>query len=156
MKNSEPIKYKGIEYPSTNLEMGDSIGCIRISVQSLLDELNKDGLDDKDPPKEVTGVDDLIAYYITDEEFLLPVSKVKKIVRIAYDEEEPPSVYIRQSIRELKKGEFFRLRESDTEPVWVSGEYVPAVKKFSTYKFEDVNHERLLKGNTIVFTGFTF
>lgn len=156
MKNSEPIKYKGIEYPSTNLEMGDSIGCIRISVQSLLDELNKDGLDDKDPPKEVTGVDDLVAYYITDEEFLLPVSKVKKIVRIAYDEEEPPSVYSRQSIRELKKGEFFRLRESDTAPVWVRGEYVPAVKKFSTYKFEDVNHERLLKGNTIVFTGFTF
>lgn len=156
MKNSEPIKYKGFEYPSTNLEMGDSIGCIRISVQSLLDELNKDGLDDEDPPKEVTGVDDLIAYYITDEEFLLPVSKVKKIVRIAYDEEEPPSVYSRQSIRELKKGEFFRLRESDTAPVWVRGEYVPAVKKFSTYKFEDVNHERLLKGNTIVFTGFTF
>lgn len=156
MKNSEPIKYKGIEYPSTNLEMGESIGCIRISVQSLLDELNKDGLDDEDPPKEVTGVDDLIAYYITDEEFLLPVSKVKKIVRIAYDEEEPPSVYSRQSIRELKKGEFFRLRESDTAPVWVRGEYVPAVKKFSTYKFEDVNHERLLKGNTIVFTGFTF
>lgn len=156
MKNSEPIKYKGIEYPSTNLEMGDSIGCIRISVLSLLDELNKDGLDDEDPPKEVTGVDDLIAYYITDEEFLLPVSKVKKIVRIAYDEEEPPSVYSRQSIRELKKGEFFRLRESDTAPVWVRGEYVPAVKKFSTYKFEDVNHERLLKGNTIVFTGFTF
>jgi len=156
MKNSEPIKYKGIEYPSTNLEMGDSIGCIRISVQSLLDELNKDGLDDEDPPKEVTGVDDLIAYYIIDEEFLLPVSKVKKIVRIAYDEEEPPSVYSRQSIRELKKGEFFRLRESDTAPVWVRGEYVPAVKKFSSYKFEDVNHERLLKGNTIVFTGFTF
>jgi len=156
MKNSDPIKYKGIEYPSTTLEMGDSIGCIRISVQSLLDELNKDGLDDEDPPKEVTGVDDLIAYYITDEEFLLPVSKVKKIVRIAYDEEEPPSVYSRQSIRELKKGEFFRLRESDTAPVWVRGEYVPAVKKFSTYKFEDVNHERLLKGNTIVFTGFTF
>lgn len=156
MKNSEPIKYKGIEYPSTNLEMGESIGCIRISVQSLLDELNKDGLDDEDPPKEVTGVDDLIAYYITDEEFLLPVSKVKKIVRIAYDGEEPPSVYSRQSIRELKKGEFFRLRESDTAPVWVRGEYVPAVKKFSTYKFEDVNHERLLKGNTIVFTGFTF
>lgn len=156
MKNSEPIKYKGIEYPSTNLEMGESIGCIRISVQSLLDELNKDGLDDEDPPKDVTGVDDLIAYYITDEEFLLPVSKVKKILRIAYDEEEPPSVYSRQSIRELKKGEFFRLRESDTAPVWVRGEYVPALKKISTYKFEDVNNERLLKGNTIVFTGFTF
>lgn len=156
MKNSEHIEYKGILYPSAYLEMGDSIGCIRISVQSLLDELEKDGLYDEDPPEEVTGIDNLIAYYVTDEEFLLSIHKVKKIVRTAYDEEEPPSVYTRQSIRELKKGEFFRLRESDTAPVWVRDEYIPALKKFSTYKFDDVNHEHLLKGNTIVFTGFAF
>lgn len=156
MKNSEPIEYKGIQYPSAYLDMGDSIGCIRISVQSLLDELNKDGLDDEDPPREITGVDDLIAYYVTDEEFLLPASEVKKIVRTAYDEEEPPSVCIRKSIRELKKGDFFRLRESDTAPVWVRGEYVPALNKFSTYKFDDMNHECPLNGNTQVFTGFTF
>lgn len=156
MKNSEPVEYKGIQYPSAYLDMGDSIGCIRISVQSLLDELEKDGLYDEDPPEEVTSVEDLIAYYVTDKEFLLPVKKVKKIVRTAYDEEEPPSAYTRQSIRELKKGEFFRLRESDTAPVWVRDEYVPALKKISTYKFDDVNHEHLLKGNTIVFTGFTF
>lgn len=156
MKNSEPIEYKGIQYLSAYLDMGGTIGCIRISVQSLLDELEKDGLYDEDPPDEVTGIDDLIAYYVTDEEFLLSIHKVKKIVRTAYDEEEPPSVYTQQSIRELKKGEFFRLRESDTAPVWVRDEYVPALKKFSTYKFDDVNHEHLLKGNTIVFTGFTF
>lgn len=156
MKNSEPIEYKGIQYPSAYLDMGGTIGCIRISVQSLLDELEKDGLYDEAPSEEVTGIDDLIAYYVTDEEFLLSIHKVKKIVRTAYDEEEPPSVYTRQSIRKLKKGEFFRLRESDTAPVWVRDEYVPALKKFSTYKFDDVNHEHLLKGNTIVFTGFTF
>lgn len=156
MKNSEPVEYKGIQYPSAYLDMGSTIGCIRISVQSLLDELEKDGFYDEEPPEEVTGIDDLIAYYVTDEEFLLSVSKVKKIVRTAYDEEEPPSVYTRQSIRELKKGEFFRLRESDTAPVWVRDEYFPSLKKISTYKFDDVNHERLLNGNTTVFTGFTF
>ena len=156
MKNSEPIEYKGIQYPGAHLDMGNSIGCIRISVQSLLDELNKDGLDDEDPPKEVTGVDDLIAYYVTDEEFLLPVSEVKKIVRTAYDEKEPTSACNRKSIRELKKGDFFRLKESDTAPVWVRGEYIPALKKFSTYKFDDVDHERHLNGDAGFFTDFTF
>lgn len=156
MKNSEPVEYKGIQYPGAYLEMGESIGCIRISVQSLLDELKKDGLDNEDPPEEVTDTDDLIAYYVTDEEFLLPVSEVKKIARIAYDVKEPPSVYTQKSIRELKKGNLFRLRESDTAPVWVRDEYMPALKKFSTHKFDDVNHERPRNGDTKVFTGFTF
>lgn len=156
MKNSEPVEYKGIQYPGTYLEMGDSIGRIRISVQSLLDELKKDGLDGEDPPEEVTDTDDLIAYYVTDEEFLLPASGVKKIVRIAYDEKEPSSVYTQKSIRELKKGDFFRLRGSDTAPVWVRDEYMPALKKFSTHKFDDVNHEHPRNGDTKVFTGFTF
>lgn len=156
MKNSEPVEYRGIQYPSAYLDMGGTIGCIRISVQSLLDELEKDGLYDEDPPDEVTGIYDLIAYYVTDEEFLLSIHKVKKIVRTAYDGEEPPSAYTRQAIRKLKKGEFFRLRESDTSPVWVRGEYFPSLKKISTHKFDDVNHERLLNGSTIVFTGFTF
>lgn len=156
MKNSEPVEYKGIQYSGAYLEMGDSIGCIHISVQSLLDELKKDGLDNEDPPEEVTDTDDLIAYYVTDEEFLLPVNEVKKIVHIAYDEKEPDSVYLRKSIRELKKGDFFRLSQSDTAPVWVRDEYMPALKKFSTYKFDDVNHERPRNGDTKVFTGFTF
>lgn len=156
MQNSEPVEYKGIQYLGAYLEMGDSIGCIRISIQSLLDELKKDGLDSEDPPEEVTDTDDLIAYYVTDEEFLLPVNEVKKIVRIAYDEKEPDSVYIRKSIRELKKGDFFRLSESDTASVWVRDEYMPALKKFSTYKFDDVNHERPRNGDTKVFTSFTF
>lgn len=156
MKNSDPIEYKGIQYPGAYLNMGDSIGCIRISVQSLLDELNKDGLEDEDPPKDVTDIDDLIAYYVTDEEFLLTVREVKKIVRTAYGEEKSPSVHIRKSIHELKKGDYFRLKESDTAPVWVRDEYLPAIKKFSTHKFDDVNHEHLFKGDTIVFTDFTF
>lgn len=156
MKNSEPIEYKGIQYPSAYIEMGDSIGCIRISVKSLLDELDKDGLYDENPPEEVAGIDNLIAYYVTDKEFLLPVSKVKKIIRTAYDEKESASVYTQKTIRELKKGDFFRFRESDTAPVWVRDEFLPAIKKFNTHKFDDVNHEALLSGDAKVFIGFTF
>lgn len=60
------------------------------------------------------------------------------------------------TIRQLKKGEFFRLKDSETAPVWVRDEYIPSAKKFSTYKFDNVNHETLRKGETEVYIGFTF
>ena len=61
-----------------------------------------------------------------------------------------------KKIKELKKGEFFRLKDSDSSPVWIKGEYVRSDKKYGTYKFEDVNHERLLSPDKIVFTDFEF
>lgn len=61
-----------------------------------------------------------------------------------------------QTIRSLKKGEFFRLTDNDTAPVWVRGEYVRQAKKYSTHRFDDVNHERLLGVDRVVFVGFTF
>lgn len=61
-----------------------------------------------------------------------------------------------QTIRTLRKGEFFRLKDNGTAPVWVRGEYNREAKKYSTYKFDDVNHERLLRGDQPVFVGFTF
>lgn len=60
------------------------------------------------------------------------------------------------TIRRLKKGEFFRLKDSETAPVWVRDEYIPSAKKFSTHKFDDVNHEALRKGDSVVFVGFIF
>ena len=80
---------------------------------------------------------------------------MKKIVRIAYDEKEPVSPSTQKTIRELKKGEFFRLKDTETSPVWVRDGYIPELKKYSTYKFDDVNHEQALCGDTKVFTGFT-
>lgn len=59
-------------------------------------------------------------------------------------------------IKSLKRGEFFRLSDRETTPVWVRGEYVREAKKYSTYKYDDVNHERLLPGDKAVFVGFTF
>lgn len=61
-----------------------------------------------------------------------------------------------KKIKELKKGELFKLKDSDTATIWVRDEYVRALKKYSTYKFNDINHEKLLQGNQEVFTGFTF
>lgn len=61
-----------------------------------------------------------------------------------------------KTVRKLVKGEFFRLKDSETAPVWVRDEYMSACRKFSCYKFDDVNHERLINGDTSVFVGFTF
>lgn len=61
-----------------------------------------------------------------------------------------------KAIRELSKGEFFRLTNRENAPVWVRGEYVREAKKYSTYKYDDINNERLLPGDKEVFIGFTF
>lgn len=60
------------------------------------------------------------------------------------------------AIKDLKRGEFFHTTDSDTAPVWVRGEYSREAKKYSTHLFDDVNHERLLRGNRLVFEGFIF
>lgn len=156
MRTSDSITYKGVEYPSAYIEMGSTIGCIRIATEALQQALEKDGLYNVEIPDEVEAVDNQIAYYLTNEEFKLSTREVKKIIRVAYDEESSREFSAKKSIRKLKKGDFFRLKDSDTALVWVRGEYVPSEKKFSTYQYDDVNHERLCKGETEVNVGFTF
>lgn len=65
-----------------------------------------------------------------------------------------------QTIRELTKGEFFRLTENG--PVWVRGHWCNGMSngkrdgRYSCTKFDDINHERLIKGDRAVFVGFDF
>lgn len=153
MRNSDPITYKGVSYPSTYVDAGETIGTVRISTIALEKALVADGIENGEAPREAIALDETIAYFLEDEEFRLPLKEVKKIIRTAYDEEPPPLA--KKAIRELKKGEFFRLKDSDTAPVWIRGEYFPSEKKYNIYKFDDVNHEALRKGNTMVFVGFT-
>lgn len=61
-----------------------------------------------------------------------------------------------KAIKDLKKGELFRLKDSEAAPVWVRGEYVPSERRYSTHKCDDVNHERLVPGKVEVFTDFTY
>lgn len=60
------------------------------------------------------------------------------------------------TIRQVKQGEFFKLRESEKAPVWVRGEYNRYSKKFECYKYDNVNYWQEFKGDREVFTGFTF
>lgn len=59
-------------------------------------------------------------------------------------------------LRTLKKGDFFKRIPTETSTVWVKGEYIREVSKYSTYKFDDTNHERLVKGDTLVYIDFEF
>ena len=54
-------------------------------------------------------------------------------------------------IRDLKEGQLFKLKDSDSSPTWIRGEYDRSQKKYRTYKWDDVNHERFLKGDAQVF-----
>ena len=53
-------------------------------------------------------------------------------------------------LKELKKGDLFTMRENSST-VWVRDIYIPSEKKFSCHKWEDINHELLMKGNRTVF-----
>jgi len=76
-------------------------------------------------------------------------------------------------LNQVKKGEFLmRLNPLSTVPphimmavgglqpsesnVWVKGDYIREAKKFSVTKFSDANREYLMKGDALVWVGFTF
>ena len=64
------------------------------------------------------------------------------------------------TIEELKKGDFFTLRDygeyPDENRVYVRGEYERSEKKYSCTKYSDWCAETFKKGTTKVYTGFTF
>lgn len=59
-------------------------------------------------------------------------------------------------IKDINQGTYFRLKPSDTAPVWVRGEYSRSAGKYSCWKFDDTNHEKLMKGSQTVYINFTF
>ena len=63
------------------------------------------------------------------------------------------------TIKDLKKGEYFTLKpysEPTENQVYVRGEYDRSERKYECGKFSDISYSRLLKGNTVVYTDFTF
>ena len=61
-------------------------------------------------------------------------------------------------VNDIKKTDFFTLKEiaePNESQVYIRGEYCRENKKYSCYKFNDVNYERLFDGSKEVYTGFT-
>lgn len=53
-------------------------------------------------------------------------------------------------IKEVRPGHMFRF--TFTGPVWVRDEYIRGSKKYSCYKYDDVNKETFLKGDRMVYS----
>lgn len=62
-------------------------------------------------------------------------------------------------LRKVKEGQMFTIKELP-EPkenqVWICNHYDRASKTYSVSNFADINRERFLKPNRIVFTDFIF
>lgn len=56
-------------------------------------------------------------------------------------------------ISELKRGYLFRMSASESAPLWVRGEYDRGSREYSVYKWDDVCHERFMKGGREVWIG---
>lgn len=59
-------------------------------------------------------------------------------------------------VKNLNQGTYFKLKPSDTAPVWVRDHYDRASKTYACHKYDDYNHEKFLKGSQNVYINFTF
>lgn len=54
-------------------------------------------------------------------------------------------------LKDLESGDYFSLNENENAPLWKKGDYVRSEKRYSCTKYDDVNHEKLMKGCKIVY-----
>jgi len=57
-------------------------------------------------------------------------------------------------IGKVNQGTYFKLKPTETAPVWVRGEYVRSEQAYSCYKYDDVNHEKFYKKNKDIYIDF--
>lgn len=55
------------------------------------------------------------------------------------------------TINRLNQGTIFHMTASETSHMWVKGEYNRFAKKWECHKYDDVNHEKLLGKNRVVY-----
>lgn len=55
-------------------------------------------------------------------------------------------------LRKVKQGDFFKLSENGK--VYVRGYFERSCKRYEVYLFDDISHERFIKGSRIVIVDF--
>ena len=60
------------------------------------------------------------------------------------------------TLKQLKPGTLFRLKDSESSPVWVRDHYDRSSKTYACHKYEDYNHETFFKGTRTVFINSTY
>lgn len=54
-------------------------------------------------------------------------------------------------LKKLRKGDLFRLKDSETAPLWVRDDYDRDINKYDCHKYDDVNHYNSFRGCRAVF-----
>lgn len=59
-------------------------------------------------------------------------------------------------LRQVKQGDYFRLADTPTAPVWVREDYNRSTRKYECYKYNDINHLGEFNGTRLVVTDFIY
>ncbi len=59
-------------------------------------------------------------------------------------------------LKQLKKGDFFRLQSPSTDRVLIKGDYDRSLRKYECHYYDDINRWKYLSPATIVYTDFVF
>ena len=59
-------------------------------------------------------------------------------------------------LKNVKKGDLFRLENTENAPIWVKGDYVRSEKEYECWKYEDCMLFVSFRGKKIVFTEFEY
>lgn len=59
------------------------------------------------------------------------------------------------TIKTVKSGDYIK-RKADSKAVYIKGGYCRALKAYSCIDINDINKEIFIKGDKIVFIGFTY
>lgn len=58
---------------------------------------------------------------------------------------------IQATVKQVKPGDFFRLKDDENSPLWVRSIYDRTSKRYCIYKYDDVNHFLSVKGDRKVY-----
>lgn len=64
-----------------------------------------------------------------------------------------------KALKDLKKGEWFTLKEieyPDINQVWIKGDFDRSEKKYCCTRWDDINRDKLVAGDKIVYVDFIF
>lgn len=59
-------------------------------------------------------------------------------------------------LRNVRRGEFFRLANSESAPVWVRDDYNRSTKKFEAHKYDNIGRFIECRGSRAVYVDFSF
>jgi hypothetical protein len=74
------IEYRGVEYPTRELDMGPEIGIVTVATLALQKALMYDSDDQIEGDKE-TGIDEMIYWYCNEIEWGLPDEKLAAYIQ---------------------------------------------------------------------------